>query len=258
MAAPPVALSQRRLSRGAGASRDGVRNKGDLGAQHARDFFFHPRHTGPSKSVDSALSSPSPSSRPYSTPFAAASLRVMLRKGEGGHVPRNLPDGRDSALGSPLAHGGTVLFTCRSGTRPRAAGHARGTAQQTAVPARRVGRRLLPPRGRVVIDPGLRRWRTSWYGRFRMRIPGVQQTRAPQRPGCGNQNDRSGMEIIEIRVFPTYERCFSLIPSSPPTKINKQKMITESMKRRVINEVEIHWQLRHHSILELYNYFEDS
>lgn len=30
------------------------------------------------------------------------------------------------------------------------------------------------------------------------------------------------------------------------------------LTRRVANEVEIHWQLRHFSILELYNYFEDS
>jgi polo-like kinase 4 len=30
------------------------------------------------------------------------------------------------------------------------------------------------------------------------------------------------------------------------------------LTKRVANEVEIHWQLRHTSILELYNYFEDS
>jgi polo-like kinase 4 len=30
------------------------------------------------------------------------------------------------------------------------------------------------------------------------------------------------------------------------------------LTKRVANEVEIHWQLRHSSILELYNYFEDS
>ena len=30
------------------------------------------------------------------------------------------------------------------------------------------------------------------------------------------------------------------------------------LTKRVANEVEIHWQLRHPSILELYNYFEDS
>ncbi|KAJ3022465.1 Serine/threonine-protein kinase plk4 [Thoreauomyces humboldtii] len=29
------------------------------------------------------------------------------------------------------------------------------------------------------------------------------------------------------------------------------------MTRRVANEVEVHWQLHHPSILELYNYFED-
>lgn len=30
------------------------------------------------------------------------------------------------------------------------------------------------------------------------------------------------------------------------------------MTERVANEVELHWQLHHPSILELYNYFEDS
>lgn len=30
------------------------------------------------------------------------------------------------------------------------------------------------------------------------------------------------------------------------------------MTRRVANEVEIHWQLHHKSILELYTYFEDA
>lgn len=34
-------------------------------------------------------------------------------------------------------------------------------------------------------------------------------------------------------------------------------MKAASMTRRVANEVEIHWQLHHPSILELYNYFED-
>jgi polo-like kinase 4 len=34
-------------------------------------------------------------------------------------------------------------------------------------------------------------------------------------------------------------------------------MKTSHMTKRVINEVEIHCQLKHPSILELYNYFED-
>ena len=34
-------------------------------------------------------------------------------------------------------------------------------------------------------------------------------------------------------------------------------MKAANMTRRVANEVEIHWQLRHPSILELFNYFED-
>ncbi|KAJ3293304.1 Serine/threonine-protein kinase plk4 [Borealophlyctis nickersoniae] len=39
--------------------------------------------------------------------------------------------------------------------------------------------------------------------------------------------------------------------------IDKRLMKAANMTRRVANEVEIHWQLRHKSILELYNYFED-
>ena len=35
-------------------------------------------------------------------------------------------------------------------------------------------------------------------------------------------------------------------------------MRASHLTRRVANEVEIHWQLRHPAILELYNYFEDS
>ena len=35
-------------------------------------------------------------------------------------------------------------------------------------------------------------------------------------------------------------------------------MRAQHLTKRVANEVEIHWQLRHSSILELYNYFEDS
>jgi serine/threonine protein kinase len=41
-------------------------------------------------------------------------------------------------------------------------------------------------------------------------------------------------------------------------KINKQEMRKLKLTKRVSNEVEIHWQLRNTSILELYNYFEDS
>ncbi|KAJ3314741.1 hypothetical protein HDV04_005747 [Boothiomyces sp. JEL0838] len=40
--------------------------------------------------------------------------------------------------------------------------------------------------------------------------------------------------------------------------INKLQMKKANLTKRVANEVEIHWQLRHSSILELYNYFEDS
>ncbi|KAI8916100.1 kinase-like domain-containing protein, partial [Gorgonomyces haynaldii] len=40
--------------------------------------------------------------------------------------------------------------------------------------------------------------------------------------------------------------------------INKQQMKQQNLTRRVANEVEVHWQLRHPSILELYNYFEDA
>ncbi|TPX56203.1 hypothetical protein PhCBS80983_g04689 [Powellomyces hirtus] len=39
--------------------------------------------------------------------------------------------------------------------------------------------------------------------------------------------------------------------------IDKRLMKAANMTRRVANEVEVHWQLRHPSILELYNYFED-
>lgn len=35
-------------------------------------------------------------------------------------------------------------------------------------------------------------------------------------------------------------------------------MRAQHLTKRVANEVEIHWQLRHSAILELYNYFEDS
>ncbi len=35
-------------------------------------------------------------------------------------------------------------------------------------------------------------------------------------------------------------------------------MRAANMTSRVANEVELHWQLHHPSILELYNYFEDS
>jgi serine/threonine protein kinase len=35
-------------------------------------------------------------------------------------------------------------------------------------------------------------------------------------------------------------------------------MRQKHLSKRVANEVEIHWQLRHSSVLELYNYFEDS
>ena len=41
-------------------------------------------------------------------------------------------------------------------------------------------------------------------------------------------------------------------------QIDKSLMRSANMTRRVANEVEIHWQLRHASILELFNYFEDS
>lgn len=40
--------------------------------------------------------------------------------------------------------------------------------------------------------------------------------------------------------------------------IDKKLMKTSGMVARVINEVEIHWQLKHPSIVELYNYFEDA
>ncbi|KAJ2997891.1 hypothetical protein HDV02_005076 [Globomyces sp. JEL0801] len=40
--------------------------------------------------------------------------------------------------------------------------------------------------------------------------------------------------------------------------INKKQMKDANLTKRVANEVEIHWQLRHQNILELYNYFEDS
>ena len=35
-------------------------------------------------------------------------------------------------------------------------------------------------------------------------------------------------------------------------------MVKSNLTKRVANEVEIHWQLHHPSILELYNYFEDN
>ncbi|KAK9761607.1 hypothetical protein K7432_013372 [Basidiobolus ranarum] len=38
--------------------------------------------------------------------------------------------------------------------------------------------------------------------------------------------------------------------------INKSKL-TDDLRRRVVNEVEIQWQLQHPSILELFDYFED-
>ncbi|KAI8921586.1 kinase-like domain-containing protein [Entophlyctis helioformis] len=40
--------------------------------------------------------------------------------------------------------------------------------------------------------------------------------------------------------------------------INKAAMKAQAMESRVLNEVEIHWQLHHPSILQLYNYFEDN
>lgn len=40
--------------------------------------------------------------------------------------------------------------------------------------------------------------------------------------------------------------------------INKQDMRKLRLTKRVANEVEIHWQLRHPAILELLNYFEDA
>ncbi|KAI9021091.1 kinase-like domain-containing protein, partial [Hyaloraphidium curvatum] len=40
--------------------------------------------------------------------------------------------------------------------------------------------------------------------------------------------------------------------------IDKRLMKAASMTRRVANEVEVHWQLRHRAILELYAYFEDA
>ncbi|KAJ3179610.1 Serine/threonine-protein kinase plk4 [Geranomyces variabilis] len=40
--------------------------------------------------------------------------------------------------------------------------------------------------------------------------------------------------------------------------IDKRLMKAANMTRRVANEVEVHWQLHHPSILELYNYFEDN
>ncbi|TPX51472.1 hypothetical protein SeLEV6574_g00253 [Synchytrium endobioticum] len=40
--------------------------------------------------------------------------------------------------------------------------------------------------------------------------------------------------------------------------IDKKLMKASNMTRRVANEVEIHWQLHHPAVLELYNYFEDS
>ncbi|KAJ3089463.1 Serine/threonine-protein kinase plk4 [Quaeritorhiza haematococci] len=40
--------------------------------------------------------------------------------------------------------------------------------------------------------------------------------------------------------------------------IDKKLMKAHNMTRRVANEVEIHWQLHHPGIIELYNYFEDA
>ncbi|TPX36160.1 hypothetical protein SmJEL517_g01652 [Synchytrium microbalum] len=40
--------------------------------------------------------------------------------------------------------------------------------------------------------------------------------------------------------------------------IDKKLMKASNMTRRVANEVEVHWQLHHSSVLELYNYFEDT
>ena len=44
----------------------------------------------------------------------------------------------------------------------------------------------------------------------------------------------------------------------PVFQIDKKLMKAAGMTRRVANEVEIHWQLHHRSILDLYTYFEDA
>ena len=40
-------------------------------------------------------------------------------------------------------------------------------------------------------------------------------------------------------------------------EIDKKLMKAAKMTQRVANEVQVHWQLHHSAILELYNYFED-
>lgn len=53
-------------------------------------------------------------------------------------------------------------------------------------------------------------------------------------------------------------RCIATGQEVAIKMIDKKAMKTSGMVTRVINEVEIHCQLKHPSILELYNYFEDA
>jgi len=53
-------------------------------------------------------------------------------------------------------------------------------------------------------------------------------------------------------------RCIATGQEVAIKMIDKKAMKTSGMVARVINEVEIHCQLKHRSVLELYNYFEDA
>ena len=75
-------------------------------------------------------------------------------------------------------------------------------------------------------------------------------------------NDYKVHEVLGKGGFGTVYRATSVISASKGKIVaikilNKAEMKSQNLTKRVANEVEIHWQLRHFAILELYNYFED-
>ncbi|KAJ8324495.1 hypothetical protein QVD99_002515 [Batrachochytrium dendrobatidis] len=78
-----------------------------------------------------------------------------------------------------------------------------------------------------------------------------------------NINDYELHEVLGRGGFGVVHRAISRCKGSFGQEIaikmiDKGLMKAAGMTRRVANEVEIHWQLHHPSILELYNYFEDA
>lgn len=77
-----------------------------------------------------------------------------------------------------------------------------------------------------------------------------------------NINDYDLHEVLGKGGFGTVYRATSKTVQSKGISvalklINKQQMKEQHLTKRTANEVEIHWQLNHASILQLYNYFED-